>query len=202
MITRRSLLPLMATASLIALMAVPVAAQDASPSSAPPTASGAGGPTITVVGTDYHFAGLPTTVPAGTVLAFDNQGDEVHELLIARKNDGVTQSFEELLQLSDEDAGRFVTIVGGMPLFAGPGEMAEGSLTIPAEGEYIALCFVPQGMTEIPDGPPDPSATPGGPPHFVLGMLQTFTATAVGTEPGPLPSEMPMDETPEDSPAP
>lgn len=190
-ITRRALLTLSASALLAAAVAAPVAAQ--SPSAAAPSIPA--GPTITVVGTDYHFGGLPTTVPVGTVLGFDNQGNELHELILARKNDGVTQSWEELLALPGDAALQYVSMVGdGMPLFAGPGQQAEGTLTLAQEGEYIALCFVPQGMTELPTDPAaslDP-ALASAPPHFMLGMIQTFTVTAAGTEVGPMPSAMPM----------
>lgn len=197
MITRRSLLTLSASALLAATVAAPTLAQ--SPSA--PAASIPVGPAITVVGTDYHFGGLPTTVPVGTVLSFDNQGAELHELIVARKNDGVTQTWDELLQMPDEEAFQYVTLVGdGMPLFAAPGQPAEGTLTLAQEGEYIALCFIPQGMTEMPTESTDPSSIPSGPPHFALGMIQTFTVTPAGTEVGPLPSPMPM-EHPEGSPA-
>lgn len=188
---RATLLTLSATAVLATALAAPVMAQ--SPSAPAPAASVPAGPAITVVGTDYHFGGLPTTVPAGTVLSFDNQGAELHELVVARKNDGVTQSWEELLALPEEEALQYVTMVSEMPLFAAPGAMAEGTLTISQEGEYIALCFVPQGFTELPA--PDASIDPAllaAPPHFALGMIQTFTVTPAGTEVGPLPSAMPM----------
>ena len=65
------------------------------------------------------------------------------------------------------------------------------------EGDYIAICFIPQGTTEMPDfaaateateASPVASAAPAGPPHFVLGMKQEFTVTAAGSSPGPLPS--------------
>lgn len=188
MIKRRSLLTLSASALLAPAVAAPALAQ--SPSA--PAASIPAGPAITVLATDYHFGGLPTTVPVGTSLSLENQGAELHEIVVVRKNDGVTQSFEELLQLPDDEALQYVTMVGEMPLFAGPGQVAEGTLTLTQEGEYIALCFVPQGMTEIPTESTDPSSIPSGPPHFALGMVQTFTATPAGTEVGPLPSVMPM----------
>ena len=202
MMSRRSLLTISATALLALGVAAPVTAQSASA----PAASIPAGPAITVVGTDYHFGGLPTSVPVGTVLSFENQGAELHELVIARKNDGVTQSFDELLALPDDEALQYVTLVGdGTPLFAAPGQMAEGSLTLAQEGEYIALCFVPQGMTELPTDPAasiDPALL-AAPPHFALGMVQTFTVTPAGTEVGPLPSDMPMAPmgSPEASPA-
>lgn len=197
-IARRSALILSSAVLLGAVVGGPVAAQ-----SAAPVASIPAGPAITVVGTDYHFGGLPTSVPVGTTISFRNDGAELHEIVMFRKNDGVTQSFEELLQLPDEEALQYVTMVGEMPLFAAPGQTAEGVLTLTQEGEYIALCFVPQGMTEIPTESTDPSSIPSGPPHFSLGMVQPFTVTAAGTEPGPLPSDMPMAPmgSPEASPA-
>ncbi len=196
MMSRRSLLSLSASALMALAVAAPVAAQSPAPAASVPA-----GPAITVVGTDYHFGGLPTSVPAGTVLSFENQGAELHEIVVFRKNDGVTQSFEELLQLPDDEALQYVTMVGEMPLFAAPGATAEGTLTIAQEGDYIALCFVPQGFTELPA--PDASVDPAlleAPPHFTLGMVQTFTVTPAGTEVGPLPSGSPMDH-PTGSPA-
>jgi hypothetical protein len=197
--SRRSLLTLSASALMTLAVAAPAFAQ--SPSA--PAASIPAGPAITVVGTDYHFGGLPTSVPVGTVLSFQNDGQELHELVLARKNDGETLSWEELLALPDDEALMHVTLVGdGTPLFAGPGQLAEGTLTLAQEGDYIALCFIPQGMVEIPTESTDPSSIPSGPPHVALGMIQTFTVTPAGTEVGPLPSAMPMDHaSPEASPA-
>jgi hypothetical protein len=176
-----------------------------SPSAPAPAASVPAGPAITVVATEYHFGGLPTTVPVGTVLSLDNQGAELHEIVVFRKNDGATQSFEELLQLPDDQALQYVTQVGDEPVFAAPGQVADTSIAVTQEGEYIALCFVPQGLTELPTDPAatlDP-AVASAPPHFMLGMVQTFTVTPAGTEVGPLPSEMPMGPmgSPEASPA-
>ena len=194
---RRLLLP---AASVIAVVAVaaPAFAQspDASGPASSPAASVPAGPAIEVIAGDYHFEGLPTSVPVGTTLTLDNQGAEVHELLIVRKNDGVTQSWDELLALPEEEAFAYVTMVGEMPLFAGPGAKAEGSLVLAQEGDYLAVCFIPQGLTEMPDlsASPDPSASAPafGPPHAFLGMVQQFTVTPAGTEPGPLPSAAPM----------
>lgn len=191
MISRRFMLSMSGTALLALAFAAPGMAQSSSaPASVAPAASVPAGPAIMVIATDYHFGDLPTTVPVGTTLTLDNQGVELHELVIARKNDGVTQTFEELLAMGDE-ALAFVTPMA--PLFAMPGATAEGSLVIAQEGEYIALCFVPQGMTELPD----PSASPDpamemAPPHFALGMMQLFEVTAAGTEVGPLPPSAPM----------
>jgi plastocyanin len=199
-------------ALISALSTGAVAAQEESAS------PGTAGPSITVTGFEYGFGGLPVSVPAGTSLAFTNTGEEVHELILARKNDGVTESWEELLALPDEEAFQKVTTLG--PLFAAPGEPAAmgigptgpepmSALTVEQEGEYIALCFIPQGMTELPDfsgeapapESPDPTASsaPQGPPHVALGMRQAFTVTSPGSSPGPIPSPA-VAEAPAESP--
>ena len=187
----------LAAVAMLATLAVPAVAQSPSaaamPSAAPATSPAASvpvGPAITVVARDYHFEGLPTTIPVGTTISLDNQGQEVHEIIIVRRNDGVTQTWDELLALPEEEAFQYVTMVG--QLFTGPGTTAEGTIVIGQEGTYLALCFVPQGTTTMPDGSAAPDASaPAGPPHFLLGMIQEFNVTAAGTEPGPLPSAAP-----------
>ena len=172
---RRSVALLAATVILGSVAVAPTLAQ-----------SPAAGSTITVTAMDYHFDGLPTSVPAGTSLTLINEGVEVHELIVARRNDDTTKSWDELLALPEDQVMSRITMLG--PLLAGPGETAPGSLLLEQEGDYIALCFVPQGMTTIP-GPEatlDP-ALEAALPHVALGMRQEFTVTAAGTTPGPLP---------------
>ncbi len=79
----------------------------------------------------------------------------------------------------------------GMDATGAPSPMT--AITVAQEGEYIALCFIPQGTTEMPDfsaqaappsGAPAASAAPQGPPHLLLGMKQEFTVTAAGSEIG------------------
>ena len=170
----------------------------ASPGVAPVAGQADEGVTV-VTAHDYYFEGLPTSVPAGTTLGFANQGTEFHELALARKNDGVTETWDELLALPEEEALAKVTVFA--PLFAAAGTTAEGTIALEQEGEYIALCFIPQGTAgtiELPDpsAVPDPSAPPpeglgSGTPHFLLGMMQEFTVTPPGTTPGPLPETPP-----------
>jgi len=181
---------LVATAAL----AMPAAAQSQSPAplasagpAASPGASVPAGPAITVVARDYHFEGLPTTIPVGTNISLQNQGQEVHEIVLVRRNDDATQTWDELLALPGDEALQYVTVAG--QLFAVPGGTAEGTIVVGQEGDYLALCFVPQGTTSMPDPSAMPDASfPAGPPHFLLGMRQEVTVTAAGTEPGPLPS--------------
>jgi hypothetical protein len=125
---------------------------------------------VDVTTTEYEFGGLPTELEAGvTSVEMANEGQEVHEVLLLRKNDGVTQSAEELLALPEEEAMALVTDVGS-PVFAPPGEDEYGIYDL-EPGEYLAVCFIPTGMTSD-SGPP-----PEGPPHAMHGMVTELTVT-------------------------
>jgi hypothetical protein len=217
MTTRRAVVVLPLIAALLALTVSEVVAQS---ESAPPDV--AAGPVIAVTAHDYFFGDLPESVPVGASLTLTNVGAELHEMIVVRKNDGVTESFDELIALPGDEAFQKITTAG--PLFAAPGESASigmdangvpspmSAITLAKEGQYLVICFVPQGTTEMPDfaaapaASPDASAAPGsaapaGPPHFLLGMKQEFTVTAAGSSPGPIPSAPPAHETPAESPA-
>jgi hypothetical protein len=175
------------------LLAAPAVAQSEEPATA--------GDTLQVTAVDYAFEGLPTSVPVGTSLGLTNAGAEVHELVLVRIGDDVTATLDELLAMEQDpmEAG-LVEMIGEMPLFAAPGATAEGSLPLDREGRYVAICFIPQGLTDMtvleqlgPDADPatlpeDIQAIMANPPHFMLGMVQEFTVTAAGSTPGPLPA--------------
>jgi hypothetical protein len=116
---------------------------------------------------EYHFMGVPATLPQG-VMSFElsNTGKEPHVMDIVRKNDGVTESFEEILALPEEEAFAKVTTVGGG--FVAPGETSYALVDF-APGEYLALCPLPVGWVDMSGPPPD------GAPHFTEGMLHEFT---------------------------
>ena len=99
----RPLLVMSLTALLTAAVAGPVLAQSPSAPAAPP-ASIPAGPAITVIATDYHFGGLPTTVPVGTRSPSTTRAPSSTSWSIARKNDGVTQTLEELLAMPNDEA--------------------------------------------------------------------------------------------------
>lgn len=127
---------------------------------------------LAVKGVDFGFTGLPETVDAGRVaILFTNEGAEAHEIAVMRRKDGVTESFEELLSLPEEEAMGKVTPVGGA--FA-PTTDSRALLVGNFEpGDYIAICFVPTGTT-MSDG----AMTEGsGAPHFAHGMQQEFTVS-------------------------
>ena len=182
--------------AVAALAAGPVAAQEAE--------AAAEGPVVQVTAVEYAFQGLPTSLPAGTQLGFTNAGAEVHEMVLVRIADDTTETLDELLAMDaqgrDPVAEGLVEMIGeNGPLFAAPGTTAEGTLLLEREGRYVVLCFIPQGLTDVSvleslgpdtdpaDMPPEVQAIMANPPHFTLGMIQEFTVTAPGTEPGPLP---------------
>jgi hypothetical protein len=148
------------------------------------------GPVTSVVGTEYAFSGLPDNVPAGTTFAFENQGAELHQFLVVRKKEGVTESWDELLALPEAEANSKVTFIGD--LIAGPGKTSPSTFAITEPGDYFAVCFIPQGATHDPTVSFDPMAAPdasmvapsgepvGGTPHAFLGMRQEYTVTPAG----------------------
>jgi hypothetical protein len=157
------------------------------------------------------FTGMPTSVPVGTTLTLQNAGTEVHEMVVAMKNPGVTQTWDELLQMPEEDVFQYITVVGGA--MAAPGTTGDVPVQVSTEGEYLMVCFIPQGTYSLPpmaspgaSGEPGASAEPSlvlpsaeasglespgasmGIPHFMLGMTQEFLVTAAGSTPGPIPT--------------
>ncbi|SDF81058.1 hypothetical protein SAMN05660662_3448 [Blastococcus aurantiacus] len=122
---------------------------------------------IEATGVDYEYEGLPDTVPAGVVaVTFTNEGEEVHEIGIARVNDDVTEPVEQLLTLPEEEVFSKLQVMG--VTFASPGE-SETTFLRMDEGRYGAACFIPEGTTHM-------EAMGSGAPHFTLGMFAEFTA--------------------------
>lgn len=115
-----------------------------------------------VSGIDYAFEGIPATVAGGlTAITFTNAGDEPHEMVLFAKGEGVTESFDDLLALPEEEVGDKVVPVGGVsPIEAGDSDTALVDLE---PGEYMAICFLPVGGGDE------------GPPHFLEGMKSEFT---------------------------
>ena len=214
-LSRSRTLALIGAAALLLVSAAPIVAQDDTTTGGTMDMEGL---PLEVGGVEYAFTGLPMSVPAGTSLTFTNNGAEVHELVLVHIADGVTESLEELLAMEAEGRDPFeeglIEMVGEMPLFAAPGTTAEGTLTIESEGRYVALCFIPQGLTDMAileqivpgsnpeDMSPEAQAIMANPPHFALGMIQEFTGTPAGTEVGPLPEPMADEMAPDEESAP
>jgi hypothetical protein len=141
------------------------------------------GDTVDVVGVEFAYEGLPDTVEAGTSFSFSNEGEELHEMVVFQIPEGEDRSVEELLQLSEEELGEafggepepvFVSMAepGGEGLVVFP-EGAEATVTEP--GRYAAVCFIPVGTTEMPEGEMEGPPEGEGPPHFTQGMHAEFT---------------------------
>ena len=131
-----------------------------------------------VEATDYAFSNVGSTYDAG-IVSFDltNAGEESHEFVLFRKNDGVTQSFDEILALGEEESQELVTNVAGISPIA-PGD-TDYSVVDLESGDYVALCFLPVGATPevveaVESGQQEP---PEGPPHFTQGMKVAFTVS-------------------------
>lgn len=124
---------------------------------------------VDVSAVNYAFEGIPETLEAGiTTFEFSNEGTELHELIILRKNDDATETFDELLALPEEEARTKVSDVGAA--FGAPGE--EGLYTVAdlSAGDYLAICFIPVGSV-------DEETEAEGPPHFTQGMKTEFTVS-------------------------
>jgi hypothetical protein len=100
---------------------------------------------LNVAASEYAFGGIPGEVAAGpTIINLENIGEEVHEILIARINDDVTLTVEELLALPEEESESMVTFVAHT--FSVPGDTGRTVVEF-TPGRHVALCFFPQGTT-------------------------------------------------------
>ena len=124
---------------------------------------------VDVVAKDYEFEGIPSELDTGvTSFEFTNEGKESHEFVLMRKNEGVTESFEEIIDLGEEEAGKKVAFLGGIG--GDPGVEGEYLVNDLEPGEYLAICFIATGTTgEGHEG--------DGPPHFTKGMRHEFTVS-------------------------
>lgn len=123
---------------------------------------------IEVVAADYAFQGVPRDIDAGVAsFEFSNGGTEMHEMVVYRVNDGVTETVDELLALPEEEVTEKVTMIAATGAAPGEAEYAVADLTA---GTYAMLCFVSEGTTS--------EETEGtGPPHFTRGMKFEFNVT-------------------------
>jgi uncharacterized cupredoxin-like copper-binding protein len=118
---------------------------------------------VDVVAKDYLFADLPADLAAGrTSFALDNQGKEMHEIVLFKKADGETRTWDELSQLPQEEQGKVMQFSG--VAFGDAGSTAYTTVDLQA-GTYIAVCTMPVGGHE------------DGEPHFMKGMVQEITVS-------------------------
>jgi hypothetical protein len=120
--------------------------------------------------TEYAFD-LPGELDAGvTSFELANEGTELHELQLLRKNDGVTETADELFALSLEEILAKATFVGYVDAVP-PGETYYTVVDL-GPGEYVAFCTVQVGKTSEDATPPDDA-----PPHLTRGEVSEFTVS-------------------------
>jgi hypothetical protein len=130
-------------------------------------AQGCGWSEVAVTAVDYGYEGVPETIDAGTaIFTMTNEGEEGHEMILFRRNDGVEESFEELLEM--DDAMEFVEFAAAA--FAPAGETSSAAADLRA-GDYVMVCFIPVGSDAYAD------ETGDGPPHFEEGMWTSFSVS-------------------------
>lgn len=127
----------------------------------------------TVTAVEYAFEDTPETLSAGiNGFEFDNQGNEVHEMILFRINDDVDETVEELLALPEEEAMTKTRFIG--VAFAAPGGSDTTFLELEA-GRYAMLCFVPVGTVDM--SALEGEEMPEGQRHFTQGMVAQFEVT-------------------------
>jgi uncharacterized cupredoxin-like copper-binding protein len=115
---------------------------------------------VTFTATDYRYSG-PSEIPAGlTAFRLENQGKELHHLVIARLDQGRT--FDSLLAALKQPGPppAWLHFVGG-PNAAEPGDASNAS-TMMQPGHYAVICFIP---------------TAAGIPHVAKGMIGGLEVT-------------------------
>lgn len=96
----------------------------------------------------------PTELTAGDTVLATNRGEQVHEIVTYRLEDG--QTVDDIVTAGAAGAPPPLVPAGGLALVA-PGGASQ--FRLPEEpGDYVFLCFVPDATTE------------GGPPHLARGM--------------------------------
>jgi hypothetical protein len=145
--------------------------------------------TVTIEAVDYGFNGVPSSVRAGTAVAFRNTAPaELHELVAFRLPDGDDIALDDLVRIpTDELRSRIGAPV--MVLLQPPGSdeqivaVGDGALTEP--GRYVLMCFIPTGAdpdeylaATAASEDAAPTGVAGGPPHFVNGMYAELQVDA------------------------
>ncbi|HVM52725.1 MAG TPA: hypothetical protein VM262_05970 [Acidimicrobiales bacterium] len=134
----------------------------------PPAEEPADGATAaTITARDYEFEGVDALEAGGSfAVTFENEGAELHELMIMSIDESETRTVEELLA-SEEDPDTVSPVSFG---FACPGDDTVVNVDL-APGRYVAICFIPVGTTPQTD-PAD--FEEDGTPHAENGMVHEF----------------------------
>ncbi|MEA2902066.1 MAG: hypothetical protein QOH36_1953 [Actinomycetota bacterium] len=121
------------------------------------------GPKADVKAVNYGYQGLPATLPSGTVrIKLDNSTDEAHEIVILNRKPGVTETYDQLLALPDDQAQAKLDFVDATS--TDPGGTGYIVANLPA-GDLVFMCSFGKGSTDDDDPKQEE-------PHFTLGMKQ------------------------------
>jgi len=136
----------------------------------------------TIVTNEYSFE-IPEITAGEQELVLQNDGEQVHMAAIVQLLDGKT--VEDAMDYIAEngvdskpptwakDVGFGIADPGQTaPISTGQGEPTPGSMIDLVAGDYVALCFIPDGMTSSEDKPDK-----GAKSHAELGMVQGFTVS-------------------------
>jgi hypothetical protein len=118
---------------------------------------------IDVDGVEYAFDKAPDKLREGRVsVKFTNDGHEDHELVLLRRNEGVTDDLSTILHLPQDQMMQKATFVG--VAYGSPGSTSYLAADL-EPGTYFMLCSLPVGGNE------------GAEPHFSHGMQHTLTVS-------------------------
>jgi hypothetical protein len=130
---------------------------------------------VTYIARDYGFEG-PAQIPAGpTLFRLDNQGKELHHLVLVRLEQGRT--YDSLLAALKKPGPPppWIHLVGG-PNATAPSANSNATETL-TEGHYAMICFIPSA---------------DGVPHLAKGMTAPLEVVAAT---GPVAREVAADVT-------
>ena len=172
-------MPCRAHRAFLALLALAACRENrpASPAAASPSApvTGPSANVVTYIARDYGFEG-PAQIPAGpTLFRLDNQGKELHHLVLVRLEQGRT--YDSLLAALRKPGPppAWLHLAGG-PNATNPGANSNATENL-SEGHYAIICFIPGA---------------DGVPHLAKGMTAPLEVVAAT---GPVASEVKPDIT-------
>jgi uncharacterized cupredoxin-like copper-binding protein len=132
------------------------------------TETDAGGSTV------YAFSENTATDLGGIgsyAVTFENQGEEMHELIVSRIKDDEQRSVADLLQAAagGENPEDFSTDVAAGS--ACPGNSSRIGVDIETPGRYVVLCFFPVGSEPGKTQAELEALQGSAPPHAAQGMI-------------------------------
>jgi len=152
---------------------------------------------------DYCYSGMPTEVPVGATLTFMNAGTEIHQIVVFRRNEGVTTSWQDLI--ATQQLFTQASYVGAST--ANPGEAGATTVVIDQPGDYLMVCLLDQGSVpatpapEVTLAPSSPGTESPGASASTGASESPAASESAGASESPIGSESPSaSESPAGSP--